>query len=97
MRCDPNSNKTLDSLVGRLTAFELDNYDNYVPSSKDIESTFEAKLSLKEKSKKSKDNQSKSEEETKESSDSDLEIVEVLLTNKYFKGRGKYKEKVALI
>jgi hypothetical protein len=43
MRCDPNRNITLDALVGRLTNFELDNYDNYVPSSKGIESAFEAK------------------------------------------------------
>ena len=49
MRCDPNSNITLDALVGRLTTFELDNYDNYVPSSKIIEFAFKAKLSLKEK------------------------------------------------
>ena len=49
-------------MVGRLTTFKLDNYDNYVPSSKNIESTFEAKLSLKEKGKKSKANQLESEE-----------------------------------
>ena len=54
MRCDPNSNITLDALVGRLTTFELDNYDNYVPSSKNFESTFKAKLSLKDNGKKSK-------------------------------------------
>ena len=58
MRCDPNKKLTLDALVGRLTTFELDNYDNYIHVSKNIESTFEAKLSLKEKIKKSKDNQS---------------------------------------
>ena len=29
MRCDPNSNITLDALVGRLPVFELDAYDNY--------------------------------------------------------------------
>ena len=52
MRCDPNNKLTLDALVGRLTAFELDNYDNYVLVSKNIESAFEAKLSLKKKSKK---------------------------------------------
>ena len=51
MRCDPNNKLTLDALVGRLIIFELDNYDNYVPVSKNIESAFEAKLSLKEKSK----------------------------------------------
>ena len=49
MICDPNIKITLDALVGRLIAFELDNYDNYVPSSKGIESTFEAKLSLKKR------------------------------------------------
>ena len=43
MRCDPNSNITLDDLVVRLIAFELDNCDDYVPSSKNIESTFKAK------------------------------------------------------
>ena len=31
MICDPNSNITLDALVGRLTTFEVDNYDNYTP------------------------------------------------------------------
>ena len=52
MRFDPNKKLTLDALVGRLIDFELDNFDNYAPSSKVIESTFEAKLSLKKKSKK---------------------------------------------
>ena len=37
MRCDPNNKITLDALVGRLTAFELDNYDNYTPSSRNID------------------------------------------------------------
>ena len=52
MRCDPNKKLKLNSLVGRLIDFELDNYDNYVPVSKNTESAFEAKLSLKKKSKK---------------------------------------------
>ena len=52
MRCDANNKISLEALVGRLTTFELDNYDNYVPSSKGIESSFEPKLSLKNKSKK---------------------------------------------
>ena len=49
VRCDPNKKITLDALVGRLTTFELDNYANYVPSSKVTEFSFEAKLSLKRK------------------------------------------------
>ena len=52
MRCDPNNKISLDALVGRLTAFELDKFDNYVPSSKVVESAFKAKISLKEKGKK---------------------------------------------
>ena len=65
MRCDPNNKLTFDVLVGRLTTFELDKYDNYVPVSKNIESAFETKFILKENNKKSKSNQSRSEEETK--------------------------------
>ena len=97
MRCDPNNKIGLDALVGRLTNFELDKFDNYVLASKNIESTFEAKLSLKEKGKKIKDNQLESEEETDESSDSDLEIFEALLAKKYSRSRGKYKGKIPLI
>ena len=37
MRCDPNKKLTLDALVGRLTSFELDNYDNYALVSKNID------------------------------------------------------------
>ena len=51
-RCDSNKKLGLDAIVGRLSAFELDNFDNYVSASKNVESTFEAKLSLKEKVKK---------------------------------------------
>ena len=46
MRCEPKSDITLDALVGRLIAFELDNFDNYLPGSRNIESTFKAKLTL---------------------------------------------------
>ena len=51
-RCEENHQINLEAIVGRLTAFELDNFDNYIPASKNMESEFEAKLSLKEKSKK---------------------------------------------
>ena len=35
-KCEENHNINLDAIVGRLIAFELDNFDNYVPSSKSI-------------------------------------------------------------
>ena len=53
-RCEENHKITLDAIMGRLTTFELDNSNNYVLASKNIESLFEAKLSLKEKGKKIK-------------------------------------------
>ena len=96
-RCEENHNINLDAIVGRLTAFELDNFDNYVPSSKSIESTFEAKLSFKEKGKKVREIQLDSEEESERSSDSDIEVVKAVLAKKYSRSRGKYKGKVPLI
>ena len=54
MRCDPKNDINLDALVGSLITFELDNFDNYVPNSGNIESTFQVKLSLKKKATKSK-------------------------------------------
>ena len=44
MRCNPKNDITLDAIVGRLTTLELDNYDNYVLSSSNLEFAFEAKL-----------------------------------------------------
>ena len=46
MRCDSTKDIDLDSLVGRLITFELDNFDNYVPNTNNIESNFNAKLTL---------------------------------------------------
>ena len=83
-RCEANHKINLEAIVGRLTSFELDNFDNYVPVSKSIESAFEAKLSLKGKGKKK--SQSDSEEESDQSSDSDIEVIEALLARKYSRG-----------
>ena len=94
-RCEANHKINLEAIVGRLTAFELDNFDNYVPASKNTESAFEAKLSLKEKGKRK--SESESNDESDQSSDSDLEVIEALLAKKYSRGRGKYKGKVPLI
>ena len=71
-RCEENHKINLDAIVGRLTTFELDNFDNYVLASKNIESAFEAKLSLKEKGKKINDIQLESEEESEKIFDNDL-------------------------
>ena len=96
MRCDPNNQINLDSLVGRLTTFELDNYDNYVRSPSNLEFALKAKLSLKKKTAKSKGKHFESEEE-EDSSEIDLEAIEALLAKRYPKAKGKYREKIPLI
>ena len=52
MRC--TIDVTLDALVGRLTAFELDNFDNYSPNHSTLEYVFKAKLNLGKKDRKGK-------------------------------------------
>jgi hypothetical protein len=46
LRCVPGNNLSLEGIIGRLTAFELSNFDNYKPDN--VESAFKAKLSLKD-------------------------------------------------
>ena len=95
MRCDLNNKINLDALVGRLTTFELDNYDNCVPSSRNLEATFQAKLSLKKKGGKYKGIFLKSEDE--ENANNDVEVIVAFLARNYPKGNGKYKGKIPLI
>src|SRR5271154_2748532 len=46
LRCVPGNNLSLEGIIGRLTAFELSNFDNYRPDN--VESAFKVKLSLKD-------------------------------------------------
>lgn len=45
LRCISGNDLTLEGLVGRLTTFELSNFDNY--KLENIESSFKEKLSLR--------------------------------------------------
>lgn len=56
MRCNPKNNITLDALMGRLSAFELDNFGNHAPTSRNFESAFKARLTLGRKGGNSKEN-----------------------------------------
>ena len=46
LRCILGNDVTVEGLVGRITSFELSNYENYKPKS--LESTFKATLLLKD-------------------------------------------------
>lgn len=52
LRCSLGSNLTLQGLVGRLVSFELSNFDNFKYDN--VESSFKAKLTLKEPNDKKK-------------------------------------------
>ena len=84
--------------MGRLTAFELSNFDNYRP--KNLESSFKAKLLLKDttevkpKKKKRKIKYTSSDRNTDEE---DVEQLEALLARRFHKGKGKFKGKLPII
>ena len=46
LRCVQGNTLTFEGIVGRLTAFELSNFDNYRPEN--LESSFKEKLTLKD-------------------------------------------------
>lgn len=94
LRCIPGNDLTLEGLVGRLTAFELSNFDNYKP--KNIESAFKAKLTLKdsEAKRKGKVRYVSSDSDIDEE---DIEQLEALLARRFHKGKGKYKGKLPII
>ena len=73
LRCIPRNNLTFEGLVGRNTTFELSNFDNYKPES--LESTFKAKLLLKDSNEKK---QKKKRKIKHVSSDSDTDEEELI-------------------
>ena len=79
LRCVPGNKLSLEGLVRRLTVFELSNFNNYKLDS--LESTFKAKLMLKDfdekkKRKKRRIKHVSSDSDTKEE---DVEQLEALL------------------
>ena len=46
LRCVQGNTQTLEGIVGRLIAFELSNFDNYIP--KNIEFSFKTKMTIKD-------------------------------------------------
>lgn len=84
---------TLEGLIGRLTTFELSNFENFNPAK--VESIFSAKLKIDdEKDRKKKITHDYSDCET---DDEDVEELEALLARIFHRGKGKYKGKFPII
>lgn len=97
LRCVPGNNLSLEGIIGRLTAFDLSNFDNYRPNN--VESAFKAKLSLKDtKQVKSKKERKKKYVSSDSSTDEeDVEQLEALLAIRFHRGKGKFKGKMPII
>lgn len=83
------SNLTLDTLIGKLTTFELNNFDNSVVTS--VESAFMTSLKIGKSSRrndKNNDNDSNTNDE--------LDELEALMARRLPKGKGRYRGKLPL-
>jgi hypothetical protein len=94
LRCIAGNDLTLEGLVGRLTTFELSNFDNY--KSENIESSFKAKLSLKEPNEKKK-KKLKYVSSDSDTDEEDVDQFEALLARRFHRGKGKFKGKLPIM
>ena len=97
MRCILGNDLSLEGLVGRLTAFELSNFDNYKPEN--IDSAFKAKVSIKdsEETKKKKKGKEKYVCSDSDIDEDDIDQLEALLARRFHREKGKYKVKLPII
>ena len=93
LRCIPRNNLSLEGLVGRLTTFELYNFDNY--KLENIEYDFKAKISLKEPNMKKK--RTKYVSSDSDIDEEDVDQLEALLARRFHRGKGKFKGKLPII
>ena len=83
-------------MVGRITAFELSNFDNY--KTKNIESTFKDKLSLKELDEKKKEKKEiKYVSNDSDIDEEDVDQLEALLARRFHRDKGNFKGKLPII
>ena len=97
LRCIPGNNLSLEGIIGRLTAFELSNFDSYEPDK--VESSFKAKLSLQdsEQGKSRKEGKKKYVSIDSSTDEEDIEQLEALLARRFHRGKGKFKGKLPIV
>ena len=80
-----------------LTAFELSNFDNY--RVENLESTFKAKMKIKDIEDTSSKKRRKGKHASIDSSidEKDVEQLEALLARRFHRGKGKFKGKLPII
>ena len=83
--------------MGRLTTFDLLNFDNYRPIN--IESTLRAKLTLQDTEEVKSKNNRKGKHVSSDNNidEEDVEKLEALLARRFHRGKGKFKGKLPII
>lgn len=98
LRCVLGNTLTFEGIVGRLTTFELSNFDNY--KLENLESTFKAKMTIKddeETTSKKKSRKGKHASSDSNIDEEDVEELEALLAKRFHRGKGKFKGKLPMI
>lgn len=97
LRCIPGNDLSLEGIIGRLTAFELSNFDNYKLDK--VESAFKAKLSLQdsEQGRSRKERKKKYVSSDSSTDEEDVEQLEALLARRFHRGKGKFKGKLPIV
>ena len=83
LRCVPRNTLTFEGIIGRLTAFELSNFDNYKLDN--FDSTFKAKMTIKDTKKMQTKKNGKGKHVSSDSStnEDDVDQLEALLARRF--------------
>ena len=98
LRCVPRNTLTFERIIGRLTTFELSNFDNYKPDN--FESAFKAKMTVRDTEEvqtKKKNGKGKHVSSDSSTDEDDVDQLEALLARRFHRGRGKFKGKLPII
>ena len=92
LRCVLGNTLSFEGIIGRLTAFELSNFDNY--KTENFESTFKAKMKIKDNEEvqtKKKSGKGKYLSSDSSTDEDDVDQLEALLARRFHRGKKKSK------
>ena len=98
LRCVPGNTLTFERIIGRLTALELSNFDNYKPNN--FEYAFKDKMTVRDNEEvqtKKKNGKGKHVSSDSSTDQDDIDQLEALLARRFHRGKGKFKGKLPII
>ena len=92
IRCVPRNTLEFEGIIGRLTTFELSNFDNYKPDN--FESAFKAKMTIKDKEEvqtKKRNGKGKYVSSDSSTDEDDVDQLEALLARRFHRRKANSK------